>query len=148
MKQEYKVFLPTSLLAALVSILLFDVVARMMVRAETFSNAINDSVYYSVTQPIGTIMLLFPFLFVGWISAVVSKDAQQWKGWCYFICGVGVLFYLYFAGQMNASYYIEQKQWTASALSVGLLPFYSIPALICAFSIGWISTKVIGRWKT
>lgn len=148
MKQEYKVFLPSSLLAALISIIVFDVVSRITIRAEAFSSALNNTIYYSVTQPIGTIMLLLPFLIVGWVSALASKDGKLWKGWNYFVCGVGVLFYLYFTGQMNASYYIEQKQWTASALSVGLLPFYSIPALIIAFFIGWISTEVIGRWET
>ncbi len=148
MKQEYKVFISSSLLTALISIMLFDVTARIMIRTQPFTKALNESVYYLVTQPIGTLMLLVPFLIVGWVSAIASRDSKQWKGWSYFICGIGVLFYLYFNGQMNASCYIEQKQWTASALSVGLLPFYSIPALIIAFAISWMSIKVIERWKT
>ena len=143
--KEMKFYFTLSLIAFFISVILFDINGRLLYRDETFFFALKDCLYYLAVQPVGTVMLLAPYLTLGWVSSRASKDIK--KGMCYFIPGILSLSYIYYFGYLGASYYMEQQKWTASALSVGLLPFKSIIVLPIGLLIGWV-IKIIYEKQT
>jgi hypothetical protein len=110
----------------------FDVIARMGVAGEPLRTAVTQSLHYMFTQPIGTLMLLAPFIGATVLSAEVAKTSNMAIAWIFFGLVAGVLGSLYFFGHWGAQVALEQRQWTAAALSVGMLPFLSIPVLLVA----------------
>jgi len=146
--KEQKLFYTLGLVAFLISVVLFDINWRIEYRDESFIFALRDSLYYLAVQPIGTLMLLAPYLVLGWFSSKESKDSDVKKGLCFFVPGLLALSYIYYYGYLGASYFIEHRQWTASALSVGLLPFKSIIALPIGLFIGWLIKNAIYKKRT
>lgn len=110
----------------------FDVAARMNVSGEPLQTALSESLYYKAVQPVGTLMLLAPFIAAGGLSAEVSKAASIVVGAVFFAALLAVLGWLYFDGYWGAQIAMEQQKWTAAALSVGRVPFLSIPVLLIA----------------
>jgi len=78
-----------------------------------------------------------------WLSRKVSR------------CGVGIfaiLFWvmltgLYAEGYLSAQESLKAHAWTAAALSVGLMPFLSIPIMIVAAFVALIMHAVASRSK-
>jgi hypothetical protein len=137
----YICFFVLALIAAVISIIGFDVFARMQLRFEPFQHAINKSLYYSRLQIIGTIMLIAPFIAVGLYAAVTAKKGNSERAWYLLAGGLIPLIALYLNGYLDASECIMQKKWTASALAVGLLPFQSVPAIPVGMFIGHLIWK-------
>ena len=136
--KEQKLFYGLSLGLFFGSVLLFDAIGRLTYRNETIFEAIKETLYYLTVQPIGTAMLLAPYLILGFVSAKAAKNNNIKKGMCFFVSGLISLSYIYYSGYLAASYYMELKKWTASSLSVGMLPFQSIIALPIGLFFGWV----------
>jgi hypothetical protein len=131
-----------------ISVVLFDINGRIEYRNEPLSVALKDSLYYLAVQPIGTAFLLVPYLVLGWFSAKESKEFNIKRGLCFFIPGLLSLSYIYYYGYLAASYFIEHEKWTASALSVGMLPFKSVVALPTGLFVGWLIQRAIYGKRT
>jgi hypothetical protein len=110
----------------------FDVIARLTIAGEPVSKALSESLYYKGVQPVGTLMLLAPFVAMAGLSAEVAKTSNVAVASIFFAVLAGVLGWLYFWGYWDAQIAMGQRKWTAAALSVGLVPFFSIPLLIVA----------------
>jgi hypothetical protein len=126
-----------------VAIVIFGVVARVAIGKEAIINAFLESIYYLLTQPIVTLLLIAPFVIVAYCSQSEYKEDKWVSGWILFICGIIPLEYLYFQGNMQSQYLLEQKKWTAATLSVGFLPFQSFPVLAVSLLIGWAISKIV-----
>ena len=116
----------------LVSTLVSDVIARTTISAEGFGHAISQHAYYAAAQPVGTGMLLAPFLIVAWMAASVAQRKTIRRGLVFLCVACSILALMYFSAYQNSQHYMAQRMWTAAALSVGLLPFKSVPILIIA----------------
>jgi hypothetical protein len=83
----------------------------------------GEHLRYAVSGWVGTIFLLAPFFAVGWVSAAFHKRGRSRSAAV--ICAIGLLplSYFYFQGYQAAQYSLTEEQWTAAALSIGLLPF-------------------------
>lgn len=110
----------------------FDVLARMAVAREPLRTATAEAFGYMFTQPVGTLMLLAPFIGAAALSAEVARTSTMATAWVLFGLVTGVLGWLYFSGHWEAQVALQQRKWTAASLSVGMLPFLSIPVLLLA----------------
>lgn len=114
----------------LVSTLVSDVVARTSIGSEGLGYSISQHAYYAVSQPIGTGMLLAPFLLVAWMASSIARRKTMSRGTAFLCITCSVLALMYFLAYLHSQQYIAQGMWTAATLAIGLLPFRSIPVLI------------------
>jgi hypothetical protein len=78
-KRPFLVFFGLSLALFIVATLGFDLVARISVAQETLFHALSEHLHYAVMQPIGTVLLLVPFLILGQRRAGLSNFAEGRK---------------------------------------------------------------------
>ncbi len=140
-------FAIATLMSFLVATNGFDVLARMSVGNEPFSKAASESLYFAAVQPIGTVLLLGPFVAVAWLSVYVEAKSNSVSAWLLFVASVGALGWLYFQGYQSAQHAMLQQKWTAAALSVGMLPFMSIPVLLAVVVIAGVLLAITDRSK-
>lgn len=107
----------------------FEAFARTWVGRSTAWEAVLETLYYTATQPVGTLMLLAPFVTLGWLAGSLAKQRTVASGMGLFIGGAVVLCLIYFHGHLGAEQAMQQRKWTVAAIAVGLLPFKSIPVL-------------------
>lgn len=134
-----------ALLLGVVVILSSDTYARTAVATETLGGAFSTSIHYLLVQPIGTVLLLLPYLAVGIVAGFFAKGGRNLKSWWLFICGAAPIAVLYFQGYVSAQQALLEKKWTASALAVGLLPLVSVPAIGIGLIVGWIMSTLFGK---
>jgi hypothetical protein len=138
----YSAFGASSLLCFVVFTLGFDVIARVAVAGQSLPVAAPESMHYMVAQPIGTLMLLAPFIAMAVLSAEVARSSNRVSASVFFCVWAAALGWLYFSGHWDAQIALGQHKWTAAALSVGLLPFMSVPVLLlAAIAAGVIAWK-------
>jgi hypothetical protein len=140
-KRPYSTFLALAVGAFAIADIGFEILARLWIGRNTLGEATSETLYYLATQPIGTAMLLAPFLLLGWIAASLAKKRTFERGLLLFGTGVVALGALYFVGHIGAEQAMQNGKWTAAALSVGLLPFQSIPVLLVAL----VARLLLGR---
>lgn len=137
------------MLCFLVSTNGFDILARLLVAHESFGAAVSESVYYAIVQPIGTVMLAAPFLVAGLLSAAVARRADLVQARLFFVVVVALLGWIYFFGYWGAQQALLEKKWTAASLSIGLLPFISIPVILIAaiavMVIAWRHNRAVKK---
>jgi hypothetical protein len=114
----------------LVSTLLSDVIARTAIGGEGVGHAISQHVYYATTQPIGTGLLLAPFLLMAWMAASLARRKTMRRGLVLLCTTCSVLVLIYFVGYQNSQQYMAQRMWTAATLAIGFLMFKSIPVVL------------------
>jgi hypothetical protein len=127
--RPYTVCLSLGIAFFLVSTLLSDVIARTTIGGEGVGKAISQHIYYATIQPIGTGLLLAPFLLMSWMAASLARRQMMRPGLVLLCVACSVLALIYFVGYQNSQQYMEQRAWTAASLAVGLLAFKSIPVV-------------------
>lgn len=97
----------------------------------------------------GIIFLLSPFP-IAWAIAYSTYRAtgRIWHGLVMFIAATSGLGILYSIGFTNAGVFAEDKLRTASTLSVGLLPFKSIPVLLICLAVLVVAQRRARRNRT
>jgi hypothetical protein len=139
--RPYLAFFAFAALLFLAATLGSDIVARTTVGGEGLGKAITEHAYYAFVQPIGTAMLLAPFLLLGWMSASLAKRKRFDGGLGVFLLGALLLGFIYFIGYQDSQSYMKQRMWTAATLSVGLLPFKSVPLLLICLGFRWLVAR-------
>jgi hypothetical protein len=119
----------------------FAIFARLTVGQSSFGAAVSETLHYFATQPIGTLMLFAPFALLGWMTAALAARKAVGLALLWFTVGATILGWMYFGGFIDAEQALQDEKWTASALSVGLLPFRSIPVLV----VIWFACMLSGR---
>lgn len=115
----------------------FDIVARMTIAGASFEQASAEHLAGATSEWLGTAMLIAPFLAVGCISAVLHRRGRLRSALLIFILGTAPLLYFYFDGHHASQQALMDGHWTASALSVGLLPFLiGAPVAFIASMVG------------
>jgi hypothetical protein len=118
-----------------------EIVARLSFGRNSIGEALSETLYYSATQPISTVMLLAPFALLGWMAASLATKKTLGLGIILFVAGAAFLGTMYFYGHIEAEQAMQDHKWTAATLSVGLLPFKSIPVLVVIL----IARLLLGR---
>ena len=122
-----------------------DLVARMSVAGDPAGLAASEHLYWAAQQPVGVVMLLAPFLIMALICATVAKRSTMMRAILLFGVIAAALLSLYDLGYHGSQLALRDEQWTAAALSVGLLPFLAIPLLLIGGVAGIILVKTGGR---
>jgi hypothetical protein len=134
-RRYYILFLIFAIVGYLICDLGFGVYAQVKVRHLSIYQSLHENLYYAAIQPLGTIMMAAPFLFLGWISASFAQRYKLSIAILLFFATFAVLVYMYFSGHMASEMCLLEKKWTASALSTGLLPFQSGSILLIVFIV-------------
>ncbi len=121
------VFTGGSLIFGVLFIVIADTFARVTVAQVSFSNAISECMHYLIVQPVGTTLLLSPFVVAGFISAIEMKNKRMSHGLIILVCGFLPIIFFYINGYVSSQHALVEHAWTASALSIGLMPFISLP---------------------
>jgi hypothetical protein len=129
-QQPYRLFALLTIASFLVIDLGFEVFARLWFGRNLLLDAVGETLYYLISQPIGSLLLLAPVALLGWMSASLSIKKTSKLGMILFCLGLIALGLIYFWGHMGSQFAIQNHKWTASALSIGLVPYKSIPVLI------------------
>jgi hypothetical protein len=116
-----------SLIFGSIVIFFADTYARVTVAQASFSIALSDCLHYLIIQPIGTSLLLLPFVVAGFLSAIEAKDKKISHALIILACGLLLIIFFYINGYVSSQKALLDRAWTASALSIGLMPFISLP---------------------
>jgi hypothetical protein len=119
----------------------FGVHSRMVIGGESYDHALSRHMYYAKEQILGTMLLLLPFVILGCIAAWFSTARRVGHGIPIFIIGATLLLFLYYKGHMDSEIAMKNKHWTAAALSIGLVPFQSLGALVLLLIGGLLAGK-------
>lgn len=127
--RPYLLFCCLAAAAYVVADIGFSVVARKFVAQASISDALVETLHYTVVEPIGSLMLLAPFALLGWMAASLAKSRTLGAGLLLFSAGAAALGLVYFWGHVGAEQAMLNRKWTAASLAIGLLPFQSLPIL-------------------
>lgn len=128
--KRYPLFCLAGLLLFVVATVGSSTLARVIVVRMSLLEAFFESIHYIITNPLGAFTLAVPFIVSGFIAAAITRRAGIFKGCLLFMVFSGILCWVYFQGYMNAQQALVEHEWTASALSIGLLPLQSLPILV------------------
>ena len=123
-----------------------DIFARMAIAGESFDFAGSEHLRYALSSWIGTAFLFAPFVAVGWAAAAFHKRGRTRSAALIFALGLIPLTYFYFEGYQAAQQALADEQWTAAALSIGLLPFMiGIPVTLLVALASVVSLGIEAR---
>jgi uncharacterized membrane protein (GlpM family) len=97
--------------------------------------------YTSGSSIIGTLFLYAPFAALALMAASVERKSSRIGGAVFFGFFVCVLGALYFHGFWYFEIAMMARKWTAASLSIGLLPFQSVPVLVVAGGVALLVRK-------
>jgi hypothetical protein len=123
----------------------FDVIARTTVGNETLHYAMSAHLAFALGSPVETAMLIAPFITLAFICAGVAWKIRLRNALIIFILFDLILLYLYFSTYQGYQQALLEHAWTAASLSMGLLPFLTIPVLIVAVIASLIAIKINRR---
>jgi hypothetical protein len=110
----------------------FDIAARIVVVGQPAPYACHQSFYYMASQPIASLLLAWPFAALGYLAFCLSQRTDDLKAFLFFTGFWLVLAGMYGVDFVSAQQAMKAAAWTAATLSIGLLPFLSIPVLVVA----------------
>jgi hypothetical protein len=116
----------------LLSTFVSGVIARTTIGSEQLAYAVSQHAYYAATQPLGTGLLLVPFLLMAWMGAALARRKSLRSGVIFLSVACTALAFIYFLGYQDSQHYMAHRMWTAATLAVGLLIVKSIPVLVVA----------------
>jgi len=137
---RYISFVGASAIVVLVATLGFHVLARVIVRGDQVPVAIAESTQYlSFRQSCETYA---PFFIAAVICAALARVSWS-RAWILFTLCMGIFGAMYYTSYMQSEQLMQQRSWTASILSVAMIPLKSRPILVGCL----ITALVIGRTK-
>ena len=129
-------------LCFVISTLGFDVGARIAVSRQAPFSAMSQSLHYMTVEPLGTFLLLAPFVAIVGLSVWVARASSGAIAAGFFCLFMLVIGWLYFVGHWESQEAMQRRHWTAAALSMGLLPFMSIPVVLVAAVAGGVIMRM------
>jgi hypothetical protein len=120
-------------LFGLLSILGADYLSQVAVAHHSSDDALRECLS-NFQNVISTVFLLTPFLVVGFGTAILEMK-NRIAAWCFSISSLLLLAALYCYGYFGSQHALLEKAWTAASLSIGLLPFFSVPVIAAYFGI-------------
>jgi len=137
------VYLTISALAFLAATLVTDVVARMSFSTASLPHAIGDHFKYAGFSH--SIMMLIPFAAISLICARLEKFSKTRSSLAIFSISVAALVYFYASGFWSAQSALQQERWTASSLSVGILPFIGFGVAFVTICLAALASQLDRR---
>jgi hypothetical protein len=141
-KMKLKLYLLLAVLAFVVGTMGSDLVARTSIAGERVAQAFSEHLHLAWVQFTGTMLLAAPFIAVAFICAFAQRQARDRSAVVIFAIAMSTLLYFYFSGYQAAQHALLDSNWTAAALSIGLLPFFiGLPVVLAAALAGAIAAR-------
>jgi hypothetical protein len=118
---------------SIISTLVYDVSARVSTAGDTVAAAIR---LHFLHIGLWEMLLFLPFFVVAWMGRALAVKGRPVSAYVLAAVGFAVMSWLYYGGYHASQSALLQEKWTASALSVGLLPFQAAAA-ICVLFLPW-----------
>lgn len=142
----FRIYLPIGFAVFVGATMGADVYARMTIAGESLGVAIGEHLHWAGVQVVATVLLLAPFVGIPFLCHLVEKKARRRGVIGIFAVTMVMLFFFYFQGYQGAEVALLEEKWTASALSVGLLPFFvGLPVFIAACGAGALAIELDPR---
>ncbi len=128
-----------------------EIIMRVAVSKESTASAIAESFGMAFGQPAGLLFVLSPFLVLTAIAFILIARKKHLFAGLFIGLALPLLSVLYCFGYYGSQVSLREGAWTAAALSVGLLPFLSVPALLLAAVIAaliLLCMRFAGRKRT
>jgi hypothetical protein len=116
-----------------------EVFARVTIAGETMDHAMRE--HFRFASLGGAMYLFAPFALLGLICGVIAKLGRFARATQVFCAGAFLILGLYLGAYRDAQVYLKRNQWTASALSVGFVPYSTIPVLVGCAITGWLMSR-------
>jgi hypothetical protein len=110
--------------------------ARVAIAGEAASSALAGQIRDQLDNPLGAFFLFLPFALTGFICAAVADKAGRRPAVLIFAAAVAAFAGLWWIGYRGEQLALLEHEWTAAALSIGFLPFVSLPVVGAAFLLG------------
>jgi hypothetical protein len=137
-----KAYLLTAIVTFIVIVTGSDLIARMTIAGDTFSNALGEHLHWASLTIVGVVMLFVPFGGAALICRAANKRAKTRSAVALFLVALAALGYFYFGGFQASQQAMLDEKWTAATLLIGLLPFFvGLPLL----GLVGIAAMVIAR---
>jgi hypothetical protein len=141
MTRPYTLFLGLAVPVYLVATLGSATYARVHIGNVSFMEAGTQVFSFAIAQPISTLVLLVPFLLIGWMSASLVRRHGVDRALLMFVCGSLLLIFCYVDTYISSQQYLQHRAWTAGALSVGFLPLKAVPFILLSLVVRWVVTR-------
>ncbi|MGX7895078.1 hypothetical protein [Tsuneonella sp. HG222] len=142
----FRIYLPIGFAVFVAATTGADVFARMTIAGESLGVALGEHLYWAGVQVVATLLLLAPFIGIPFLCHLVEKKARRRGVIGIFSMAMIALFFFYFQGYQGAQVALLEGKWTASTLSVGLLPFFiGLPVFIAACGVGALAIELDPR---
>jgi hypothetical protein len=119
-----RAYLLTAIAAFIVVVTGSDLIARMTIAGDTFSNAVGEHLRWASLTIVGVVVLFVPFGGAALICRAANKRAKTRSAISLFLVALAALGYFYFGGFQASQHAMLDERWTAATLSIGLLPFF------------------------
>jgi hypothetical protein len=139
--RPYRLFLGLAVPVYLVATLGSATYARIHTGGVSFAKASAEVISFAIAQPISALVLLVPFLLIGWMSASLVKRHGAGRALVMFVSGSFLLVLCYVDTYISSQQYLQHRAWTAAALSVGFLPFKAVPIILLCLVVRWVVTR-------
>lgn len=141
----HRFYSPWALGAAALSIVGFNVLARIAVGGEPGGRALLDTIHTIMSQPVASAMLGLPFFLAAILGVELERLSNRRTGsTIFFACLAGIVV-IYLAGYWAAQQSLVAKNWTAASLTIGLMPFKSLGVLLLGALAGFYCQRFFKR---
>ncbi|ATE63742.1 hypothetical protein [Rhizorhabdus dicambivorans] len=119
-----RAYLLIAITAFLVAVTGSDLITRMTVGGDSFSEAVHGHLEWASTTKLGIAFLFMPFGVAAIVCGAVNRRSKTRSAATIFFIAMAALAYFYFSGFEGSHHAMLERKWTAAALSIGLLPFF------------------------
>jgi ABC-type proline/glycine betaine transport system permease subunit len=139
---KLKLYLALAVSAFVVATLGSDLIARTSVAGENVTEVLRELLHWNWEQFSGSLLLAAPFIAVACICALAQRRARDRSAITIFAIATITLLYFYLSGYQAYQHALLERQWTAAAMAIGLLPFFiGIPVAIAAALAGALAAR-------
>jgi hypothetical protein len=130
-----------SMAFAFCHVIAFAALAKRSVSGAPMLQAISTAFAESTRYAGRTLFLALPIVALCLLVKALAQRADRWRLLLFFCVFYGALAGLHWRGFAGAERALAEKQWTAAALSIGLLPFISAPVVAAACLAAWLMVR-------
>jgi hypothetical protein len=114
------------MLAGLCVVAIAATYAKVRVAGEPLLAAAQEAGRDLLLEPLGTVFLVAPFATLALLAPIFALRGSSSSRWWIVGGGAFALAAFYLNGFIGSEHALQQRKWTAAALSVGLMPVLSL----------------------
>ena len=136
-KHPYLVFLGLALASFPLTLVVAGVLLQSWEHLRFFASAFSSNAQRPLVVLGIAVYFVLPFLLLGLLCASLAQRLGSQAGLRLLAVGAVLLGLTYISGFHDSLTAMAQHAWTASTFSIGLLPFFSLPALFICVCVRW-----------